>query len=48
MNINLKITLESPKLMEALLALAEEISKLQSEIILRTKEGQVSKKEKSM
>ncbi|NMC59990.1 MAG: hypothetical protein GYA51_11525 [Candidatus Methanofastidiosa archaeon] len=43
MDINLKITLESPKIMEALLALAEEISKAQSGNILPVKEGQTPK-----
>lgn len=43
MDINLKITLESPKIMEALLALAEEISKAQSNDILTVKKGQTPK-----
>ncbi|WP_158511936.1 hypothetical protein [Clostridium arbusti] len=47
MDINLKITLESPKLMEAILALAEEISKAQSGNILAAKEGQTPKIESS-
>jgi hypothetical protein len=43
MDINLKIKLESPQIIEALLALAEEISKSQLGDVSPVKEGQASK-----